>query len=431
MKSRLLFLLCAAAVLLGVAWCSQERELPVSTADFPDLDSVTLCIATDLHVLAPELMDRGAYFQQVVTNADGKMTVYSEELLKAFIHQVIQESPEALILSGDLTFNGEAASHRYLSEALQEIQSAGIPVFVLPGNHDLDNPMAAQFIGEGWRPVESITADEFAEIYCDFGYGAALARDDDSLSYTAELASNLRLLVVDVNAADPTGTVSAETLAWVEAQLRDAVEDHAWVIAVSHQNLLIHNSLFTQGFVMGNANQLLHLYEHYPVICNLGGHIHLQHTAESFGGVWEIVTSSLAVQPNQYGVINLAHRSVSYRTECVDVSSWAAEQGSQDPSLLDFSDISWQFFRDTGYRQAIASLGNDTEAVALADFFGTINAAYFAGRMDTATWDAALFDGWQAQGGFFAQYLVSIADDGFQNHTKLEFSFGGDTDEPQ
>ena len=140
MKSRLLFLLCSAAALLAMYGYSLERDRPGATANFPELEPVTLYHATDLHVLAPELTDHGAYFQQVMDSADGKMTAYSEELLEAFVHQVIRETPEALILSGNLTFNGEAASHRHLAAALRRVEEASVRIFVLPGNYDLEIP---------------------------------------------------------------------------------------------------------------------------------------------------------------------------------------------------------------------------------------------------------------------------------------------------
>ena len=42
----------------------------------------------------------------------------------------------ALILSGDLSFNGEKTSHEELAGKLFKLQEQGIPVLVLPGNHD-------------------------------------------------------------------------------------------------------------------------------------------------------------------------------------------------------------------------------------------------------------------------------------------------------
>ena len=387
--------------------------------------SCTLFVASDLHILAPELTDHGSCFQQVVNNADGKMTAYSEELLESFVWQVIREKPDALIISGDLTFNGEAASHRRLAAALGQIEAAGIQVWAMPGNHDLENSMAAAFEGDSWQPVESVSAAEFADLYRDFGYGEALARDDASLSYVAELEPNLRMLLVDVNTAEYPGCVSEQTLDWIENQLRDAADEGAWVIAVSHQNLLAHNPLFTDGFVMDHAGRLLDLYTRYHVICNLSGHIHLQHTATSSEGFSEIVTSSLAVNPNQYGVLRLEGTSATYHTEPVDVDAWAREQNRQDPALQNFPQTARNFFWDTGYRQAMQMLQDDAKKEMLAAFFAEVNTAYFAGRMDTVQWDDALFDAWQARGVFLSLYLSSIADGGFQKQTEWNISFGG------
>lgn len=421
-KIRLIFLIVSLFSVLLVVWHTQEQQpTPVSTETFAPLEQTTLLVATDPHYLAPELTDGGSCFQKVIQNADGKMTNYSEEILETFVWQVIRESPDALILSGDLTFNGEALSHQKLAEKLHQIEESGIPVLVIPGNHDLENPMAAQFVGDGYRPATSITAEQFSKLYGGFGYDEALARDDASLSYVTELASNLRVLMVDANTADAPGVITSQTLSWIEEQLQSAADCGAWVIAVSHQNLLAHNSLLTEGYVLENPNQLLNLYERYPVICNLSGHIHLQHIAESANGLPEIAASSLAVSPNQYGILQLDGRGVSYRTAPVDVTAWAKEQDHSNADLQSFSEISHQFFWDTGYRQAMQMWEDTPDREAMAGFFADINTAYFAGRLDSVHWNETLFDTWQTKDTFLSRYLASIADDGFQDQTTIVF----------
>jgi 3',5'-cyclic AMP phosphodiesterase CpdA len=77
---------------------------------------------------------------------------------------MLREKPDVLILPGDLTFNGARESHAALIEKLQRISDAGVRVLVLPGNHDLNNPMAARFHGDSFDRVESVTAEEFAEM---------------------------------------------------------------------------------------------------------------------------------------------------------------------------------------------------------------------------------------------------------------------------
>lgn len=120
-------LLAAAALLLvllaaaGVLWF---RGRPTK-----------ILLATDLHYLSPELNDHGACFEKTILNGDGKALAYIDELTDAFVEQVIREKPAALILSGDLTLNGEKQSHLDLAQKLRSITDCGIPVLVLPGNH--------------------------------------------------------------------------------------------------------------------------------------------------------------------------------------------------------------------------------------------------------------------------------------------------------
>ncbi|MFR2495210.1 MAG: metallophosphoesterase [Christensenellales bacterium] len=339
----------------------------------------TLITATDLHYLAPSLTDHGAFFNQLIENSDGKTMAYSDELMDAFVDQVISRKPDALILSGDLTFNGEYESHEALVQKLNRINAVGIPVFVLPGNHDLNNRSAVRFEGDAYEHVSSVTGEEFAALYHAHGYDRALAKDERSLSYVAVLSDRLWLLMIDVNAVTQPGSVPSETLAWIADQLEQAKRSGCRVIAVSHQNLLNHSSLISTGFTIDNAEALLALETEWPVLCHLSGHIHMQHMAKSASGLCDIATSSLAVSPNQYGVLTLSSDKAAYRTEPVDVSSWAAAQGLDDPQLLHFSDYASQFFRTTCIRQALQSIQKDDAPEQLADFFAEINAAYFAG----------------------------------------------------
>nr|WP_325185423.1 metallophosphoesterase [uncultured Oscillibacter sp.] len=400
-----------------------QAQSPSSPLESTPIDPLTIVIASDPHYLAPALTDHGPYFQRVIEAADGKVTEYCEELLNAFTDEIIAQAPDVLILTGDLTFNGENQSHERLAEKLRQIEAAGTQVFVLPGNHDLENPMAAAFSGNGYTLTESLSGEEFSTIYRDFGFQNAIARDSASLSYVTELVPNLRLLAVDVNTEAAPGAVTEETLAWAERQLQSAKREGARVLAASHQNLLQHSSLFSDGYVMENSARLLELYEQYGVICNLSGHLHIQHTAQSEQGLWEIAASSLAVSPCQYGVLTLAGTEAEYHTKSLNVSIWAEKCGSTNPDLLAFSDYAETFFRDTSYRQAMAELADEPKAEAMAEFFAEVNTAYFRGRMDALAWDTNLYEAWQNRPSFLSVYLHSIAADPLQDHTTLSFHF--------
>ena len=404
----------ACAVLLGILLLLLVPLAAPAEAE----DTLTLFVATDLHYLAPELTDHGPCFEQTITRGDGKVMAYSEELVEAFVAQVIDRRPDALILSGDLTFEGERTSHEALADKLARITAAGIPVLALPGNHDLNNTSAARYAGEGYERVDSVTSLEFLDIYRPFGYADAFARDRASLSYMASLSPTLRLLMIDVNDS-MEGEVDPQTLKWAEEQLAQAKRDGCRVIAVSHQNLLIHSSRFSYGFTIDNAFALQALYADAPVLCNLSGHIHMQHISRSEEGLWDIATSSLAVSPNQYGVVTLTESGLSYRTETVDVSAWAARQGLTDPNLVDFPAYSEAFFKQNARRQALGRITEDENPEQLADFFADINAAYFAGRMDAFVPDEQLLARWRQEPAFLAGYIDSIAQEPLRNHCVL------------
>lgn len=380
------------------------REQPPLPSDLAE--PVALAIATDLHYLSPELTDHGPYFQRLIQNGDGKAMDRVEEITDAFVAQVVADRPDALILSGDLTFNGARMSHTALAEKLRQVTDAGVPVFVLPGNHDLENPMAASFQGDGYTLTESIGPQEFENIYRSFGFETALSRDKTSLSYMAEVTPALWLLMLDVNTPDAPGILTESILSWVEEQLREARQLGVRVVAVSHQNLLPHSSLFTAGYIIEGNNRLLELYEGYGVLCNLSGHMHIQHIAQSEQGLPEIAASSLLVSPNQYGVLKLEGEKAVYRAV---------------PLSLEFAEEVRAFFWGTGFRQASAVFGGQPEAAEMAAYFAEVNTAYFSGRMDTIQRDEELMGRWGEQETFLSAYLKSILEEVGRDHTGYDF----------
>ena len=149
-----------------------------------------IVVATDMHYFAEKLAgNRCDSFVGMARGGDGRVLEYGWEVMDAFLDDMKKEDPDLLILSGDLTLDGEKASHEELAELLEGLSEAGIEVAVIPGNHDINNPDARRYTADGAEKVESITADEFRDIYADFGYVAADSRDPASLSYLYKIDS--------------------------------------------------------------------------------------------------------------------------------------------------------------------------------------------------------------------------------------------------
>lgn len=367
-------LLPLLALLLSLCGCAaQPRPLP----------ELTLAITSDLHYLSPALTDYSPDFIDLLYRSDGKVTQYTPQLADALVYRLLEQKPDYLLITGDLTLNGAPESHRDLADKLRALEDNGTQVLVLPGNHDTGGT-AYTFFGEMANPIAAVEQAEFDQIWADFGPDLALSRDKTSLSYICQLDPDLRLLCLDANTAGITGSLSKETLNWAEKQLRQAKREGVRVIAACHQNLLQHNPRFTFGYLVNQHDQLLALLEKYGVQLHLSGHLHIQHTAQS-GGVTEIASSSLSVGRNQYGLLTLGPDGMEYRTQALDMPGWAAATGQTEPELLEFDELAEDMFgfsTDIRCRESLAALGiRGEQQDRLVDYAKDFNLRYFAGTL--------------------------------------------------
>ena len=375
-----------------------------------------LVTATDLHYLAPSLTDKGEFYTQMLAAADGKVTYYCEELVDAFLAEVTAQKPDALILTGDLSFNGAVESHQALAEKLAAVETAGVPVYVLPGNHDVYNHYAARFQGDGYELVEPATAQIFAEVYGPFGFDEAIARDGDSISYVAQLDEETRLLMLDTNTLEKPCGLSKGTLDWIEEQLAAAQAAGQRVIAAGHQNLYRH-TVFNFGYVISQGETLAALLREAGAEVFLSGHLHTQHIM-TVDGLTEIISSSLAVTPCQYGLLRLERGVYRYEAQPVDVAAWARSQGLADETLLNFADYARDYFDQC----TVNKIGQQTDFAgfsqaqkeAMLDYACLVNRAYFSGDLREAANadpDGGLQQLWDESGTRMGAYFATFREE--------------------
>lgn len=307
-----------ACVLLSAVAC-----VIAPAAVFSQPAPVRFGVISDPHLAVARICTPGEVYEEYVTD-DPKLLRESEAILEAALAKMIQENVRFVLVPGDLTKDGEVASHVAMKKHLHKLEQRGIQALVVPGNHDLNNPDAQRFRESSASPVPSVSPATFKALYKQFGYGEAIDCDPDSLSYVTEPVPGLWVVGIDSTdtAQNETlgypvvgGKLSPSTLAWVMEKVQVAQTKGKQVIAFMHHGM---NPDFA-------AQPLLfpeYLVNDWPVV-NLTlagaglrviftGHYHAQDTSYFFDAngvrmspLCDVGTSSLAAYPCGYRVVTM------------------------------------------------------------------------------------------------------------------------------
>ncbi len=319
-------------VVLGLLACLLSCTTPAGrfepSADLRRLQQVRcpypaarFAVFSDPHLYDSRFGVSGRTFQEYIAK-DRKLLAESEELLDAVVARIGDLSLDFVLVCGDLTKDGELASHRLVAEKLSRLTAAGKPVFVIPGNHDIANAEALRYDADGNQPVPTVSAAGFVEIYRPFGYGAALERDPDSLSYVAEPVPGLRLLALDScrwreqgERGDPItgGAIRPSTRRWIQRVLIDAKRQGKAVITAMHHGVLEHyphNQKFYGRYLVDDHAWMADMLSAHGVKLVFTGHFHAQDvTAAAFADpertLYDIETGSTVTAPCPYRIVTI------------------------------------------------------------------------------------------------------------------------------
>ncbi len=357
-------------LILAAAWYLRSLKKGAKESAAPRFDAV---VASDIHFISPDINDKGEMFQRLLSGRDAKTSLYCEELTDSFLNEVIERKPEVLILTGDLAFNGALQSHKDLAGRLKKVEDAGITVLVLPGNHDVYCGNAAIFHGDSYDLTESATSESFKEIYADFGYNEALSVDEMSASYMYDLNETTRVLMLDANTAEHPCEIAPSTLKWMKRQLKRAKNDGKYILAGIHQNLLVHNEMFVNGYVISNSDEVAAQLRKYGVKLTLTGHMHNQNFV-TLDGISDLASSALSVYPCQYGILKAEGTTIEYETAEVNVKG-------VDFDFKEFASRCMDRMSNP-QRERFIEDGMDEETMEpLLKLFGDVNRMYFSGDM--------------------------------------------------
>lgn len=163
--SRLLSLLLAVVLVFTLT-------VPALAADKPQDMNLRIAVMSDLHYFSPDMIADTADFEHAL-NSDRKLLKESSAILYEKFEQVRADKPDILLVSGDLTKDGEQECHAALAKQLQQLQQdiPGLKIYVINGNHDIRNYNAKNFNTPDGKAVRATRTEpeDFKQFY-DFVY---------------------------------------------------------------------------------------------------------------------------------------------------------------------------------------------------------------------------------------------------------------------
>lgn len=353
-------------------------------------------VMADPHFYDPELGTTGDAFENYLM-ADHKLLRESEPILHTFIEETLAAAPDFVMIPGDLTKDGEKRSHQKLADQLARLESAGIDVYIVPGNHDINNPNAMAYGHYGAMPVDTVTPEEFIAIYSAYGFDEAIDRDAESLSYLVEPVDGLWILGLDscnYDANDTNseigGSFNPGTLHWIRDRLADARKQEKTVLAMMHHNLLEHFNGQSQVPIIG-SEYVIEDWEYVSKILHAGGlrliftgHHHAQDATAAYYPVgnntqplYDVMTSSLVCYP-------CAYRTVYVNGTTADIDTRLIADIDYDTGGLSFREyaenalVKWIVFQFSTFLQQEFDVSSDT-AELLSSLAADTLIAYFCG----------------------------------------------------
>lgn len=318
----------AVAVLTCAAVLTAAGASTMALTEKAD-NTIKIAAMSDTHYLPPDMIKDTADYKTHL-NSDRKMFTESSAILDKMLDTVREEQPDVLLISGDLTKDGELEGHRALAQKL-EVLKKDLPklhVYVTNGNHDVRNSNAMNFnTGDGTAvPAERTQPQDFIDAYANVTYqdSSVIARytppqgeQSGQLSYAARPKDGFTFIVMDSDrySSDNTdsgkdehetsGAISESLKAWVLGQVEEAKLRGDTVIGMQHHGMVPHFSMepdVLPEYLVNGYERLSQEFADAGMQYIFTGHMHANDiasvTTAQGNTLYDIETGSLVTYPS-------------------------------------------------------------------------------------------------------------------------------------
>lgn len=225
-----------------------------------------IAVMSDVHYLSPDMIaDTEDY--TTALNSDRKIYAEGDAINDAMLDAVRADKPDVLLITGDLSKDGELECHKALAAKLKALleELPDMKIYLINGNHDIRNENGLNFATADGKavPATRTNPEDFKQAY-DFVYGdesviatftPAEGTEAGGLSYVARPCEGYTFVVIDTccYSADNTsdgedehetrGAINEALTEWVTEQTKAAKERGDVVIGASHHGLVPHFSM--------------------------------------------------------------------------------------------------------------------------------------------------------------------------------------------
>lgn len=254
----------------------------------------------------------------------------SEEIIKAVFDEIAaDESQQIVLISGDLTNNGEITSHDEMRSLLLKLKESGTRIYVTTATHDYSKDGKSYGFDKNNNMVDvpAPAREKLYDYYREFGMDEALSVHMPSMSYVAQLADGYRLLALNDDYGDPHCGYSDECFEWIKEQVELAHRENQYIVAMTHHPILAASKFFQ----LIAPNDMLDKHElRYRQFADMGincvftghSHIHNISSAETEKGniFYDVSTAALTGFPPAYrkALFYPDERKIEIKTVFVD-----------------------------------------------------------------------------------------------------------------